>query len=94
MSQATVVSEPEIDSGAVVVRVVVENASDVDDDDTGSVFVCRLRGFDDVAVETFPEGQAPGLSGEYRATAAQAAQQYALDNRERFEELFARLVDE
>ena len=89
MSRASVVSEPEIDAGSVVLRVVVENLAEAD---TGSVFVCRMRGFDDVAVEAFPEGHAPGLSGEDRAAAAEAVQRYALENRERLEAMFAQLA--
>jgi riboflavin-specific deaminase-like protein len=85
---ANVVSEPEIDAGTVVLRVVVENPAGPD---TGSVFVCRMRGFDDVAVEAFPEGFAPGSPGEDRAAAAEAVKRYALENRERFEALFAQL---
>jgi hypothetical protein len=91
MSRASVVSEPEVDAGSVVLRVVVENLAEAD---TGSVFVCRMRGFDDVAVEAFPEGVAPGLSGEDRALAAEAVKRYALENRERLEAMFAQLVRE
>jgi hypothetical protein len=91
MSRASVVSEPEVDAGSVVLRVVVENLAEAD---TGSVFVCRMRGFDDVAVEAFPEGHAPGLSGEDRAAAAEAVKLYALENRERLEALFAQLSRE
>jgi riboflavin-specific deaminase-like protein len=88
---ASVVSEPEIDAGTVVLRVVVEN---LDDPDAGNVFVCRLRGFEDVTVEAFPEGFAPGSSGENRAAAAEAVKRYALENRERLEALFAQLPPE
>jgi riboflavin-specific deaminase-like protein len=86
--KANIASEPEIDAGTVVLRVVVENP---DEGETGSVFVCRMHGFEDVTVEAFPEGLAAAASGESRAAAAEAVHQYAIENRERLAGLFAAL---
>jgi 5-amino-6-(5-phosphoribosylamino)uracil reductase len=83
---ANIASEPEIDAGTVVLRVVVENP---EEGETGSVFICRMRGFEDVTVEAFPEGLAPAASGESRAAAAEAVSRYASENRERLEQMFA-----
>ena len=71
----------------------VENilVEDTEVEDTGEVFECRLRGFDDVAVDTFPLGRTPSSEGEYRAIAAETARELALGNREKFEALFAAL---
>ncbi|HEX7672435.1 MAG TPA: hypothetical protein VF395_22730 [Polyangiaceae bacterium] len=87
---ANIASEPEIDAGAVVLRVVVENP---DEGETGSIFVCRMRGFDEITVEAFPEGLAAAASGESRAAAAEAVNLYASENREKLEGMFAALSD-
>ena len=90
MLRSSIASEPEIEDGRVIVRVVI---LDTDVEDTGEVFVCHLRTFDDVAVDTFPKGQTPSSPGEYRALAAEAARDFALANRAQFEELFAKVAD-
>jgi len=90
MIRTSIASEPEIGDGRVIVRVVV---LDTDVEDTGEVFVCHLRSFDDVTVDTFPQGQTPSSAGEYRAIAAEAAREFALANREQFEELFASVAE-
>jgi hypothetical protein len=90
MIRSSIASEPEIEDGRVIVRVVV---LDTEVEDTGEVFVCHLRTFDDVNVDTFPRGQTPSSPGEYRAIAAEAARQFALANREQFEELFAKVPE-
>ena len=89
MIQTSIASEPEIEDGRVVLRVIVE---DTDVEDTGQVFVCHLRAFDDVIVDTFPKGQTPSSPGEHRALAAETAREFAVANRTQFEALFAKAV--
>lgn len=89
MIRTSIAAEPEIEDGRVVLRVVVE---DTDVEDTGEVFVCHLRAFDDVVVDTLPKGQTPSSAGEYRAVAAETAREFAAANREQFEQLFATLA--
>jgi len=88
MRTTAVVGEPEIDGEHVIVRIAVEDPAQ---EDTGGLFVCRLRDYGDVSVETFPRGLTPPSEGEYRAEAAAAAIRHALENRELFDELFAQL---
>ncbi len=89
MPSVSVVGDPEIEDGAVIVRVIVEDPTRADD--PGGIFICRLTAFDEVAVETFPRGQTPSSDGEHRADAAEAALKFARSNREQFKELFAKL---
>jgi hypothetical protein len=88
MKHAVVESEPEIEDDAVVLRVVVEDPAA---EDSGGVFVCRLRGFGNIAVERFPRDQAPVADGRLRAMAAITAVKYALENHDLFEALFVKL---
>jgi hypothetical protein len=88
MKNAVVEGEPEIEDGSIVLRVVIE---DPEAEDSGGVFICRLRGFGDVAVERFPRDQAPISDGRLRAIAAIAAMQHAVENHDAFESLFAEL---
>ena len=88
MRSANVESEPEIEDDAVVLRVVVEDPAL---EDSGGVFVCRLKGFGDVSVERFPRDQGPAPDGRLRALAAMAAVEHALENHDVFEALFAKL---
>ena len=88
MRTSSVVDEPEFDGQAVILRVVVE---DPDVGEEGGVFVCRMTGYDDVAVESFPLGNTPSSDAESRVDAAAAARRYALENREQFDALFASL---
>jgi hypothetical protein len=88
MRTASVVSEPELEDDAVVLRVVVEDPAS---ENPGGVFVCRMRDYGTIAVETFPRGQTPPSEGEHRVEAASAAMRHALENREQFDALFARL---
>ena len=88
MKHAVVESEPEIEDDAVVLRIVVDDPTA---EDSGGVFVCRLRGFGTVAVERFPRDQSPAADGRLRAMAAITAMQYALDHHDEFEALFVKL---
>jgi hypothetical protein len=88
MKTAAIVGEPEVDAGTVVVRVAVEDTVDAD---AGGVFLCRMRDYGSVAVESFPPGQTPSSSGADRVEAAAAAMRYALDNNVQFDALFASL---
>jgi hypothetical protein len=88
MRTANVVDPPEIEDDAVVVRVAVEDPAR---EDSGGVFICRLRDYGNVTVETFPRGLTPSSDAEYRVEAAAAALRHMLDNRELYDELFARL---
>jgi hypothetical protein len=88
MKTAAIVAEPEIDAGAVVVRVAVE---DTVDPDAGGVFLCRMTNYGSVSVELFPPGDTPSASGADRVEAATAAMRYAVDNTARFDALFASL---
>src|SRR5882672_3963823 len=90
MKRVSVVSEPEIDGGAVVLRVIVEDEALPDQ---GGVFVCRMKDYGSITVERFPRGQTPSSEGEDRVEAAAAAMRHALDNRDQFDALFARLAD-
>jgi hypothetical protein len=90
MAFVNVVGDPEIEDGAVIVRVIVEDPAR--EDDPGGVFICRMTGFDEITVETFPRGVTPSSDGEHRADAAEAAAKFARSNREQFKELFARLA--
>jgi hypothetical protein len=83
-----VVDGPSIEDDAVVLRVVVEHP---EDEDSGVVFVCRIRSFDDMTVEPFPLGPTPILEGQYRAEAARTAQLFINDNVDDFERLFEEL---
>jgi hypothetical protein len=88
MGQATVESEPEIDGDAVVLRIAIEATSELD---SGGIFVCRLKDFGDISVERLLRDQAPGADGRYRALAAIAAMEYAAENHDVFENLFAKI---
>jgi hypothetical protein len=88
MRTASVVSEPELEDGAIVLRVVVEDPAL---EDPGGVFVCRLKDYGTITVETFPRGQTPSSDAEHRVEAAAAALRHAIDNRDQFDALFARL---
>ncbi len=88
MRSTFVAGEPEIDGSAVIVRVVVEDPAL---EDTGGIFVCRMTGYDAVSVERFPVGATASADGELRVEAADAAVRYALENRDQFDALFARL---
>ena len=88
MAQATVESEPEIDGDAVVLRVAIEDPAA---DDSGGIFVCRLKDFGDISVERFLRDQAPGADGRLRALAAITAMEYAAENHDVFARLFATL---
>lgn len=91
MRQISVVSEPEIEDDAVVLRVVIEDPSQ---EDSGGIFVCRLRGFGNVTVERFPRDQAPSADGALRAAAAVAAMEHAVSNNDAFQALFAKLEEQ
>ena len=88
MGQATVESEPEIDGDAVVLRIAIEDSSA---EDSGGIFICRLKGFGDITVERFLRDQSPGADGRVRALAAITAMEYAAQNHDVFERLFASL---
>lgn len=88
MKHAVVESEPEIEDDAVVLRVVIEDPAA---EDSGGVFVCRLRGFGNVTVERFPRDLGPAPDGRLRAIAAVTAVQYAVEHHDAFETLFAKL---
>jgi hypothetical protein len=88
MRQVSVVGEPEIEDEAVVLRVVVEDPALADE---GGVFVCRMRDYGTIAVEAFPRGLTPSSDGEFRVEAAHVAMRHALENREQFDALFAKL---
>lgn len=89
MSHCTILDEPVIEDDAVVVRVLHRDPSQ---EDVGRVFICRMASFDELTIDTLPEGLAPHVEGEYRAEAAQAAQAYAAENLSTFEELFEELA--
>jgi hypothetical protein len=89
MSRCSIVDEPTIEEGAVVVRVIV---TDPAVENTGRVFVCRMTGFDAMTVEAFPRATTAHEGGEYRADAAAFAKQHAEANLDRFEELFEELA--
>ena len=89
MKNASVESEPEIEDDAVVLRVVIEDPSL---EDSGGVFVCRLRGFGDVTVERFPRDVGPTPDGRLRALAAITAVEYAVENHDTLAALFAKLA--
>jgi hypothetical protein len=88
MRQATIESEPEIDGDAVVLRIGIEDPSL---EDTGGIFVCRMKGFGDITVERLLRDLAPGADGRLRALAAVTAMEYAAENHDAFESLFATL---
>jgi len=88
MEHAVIESEPEIEDDAVVLRVVIEDPAA---EDSGGVFICRLRGFGNVAVERFPRELGPAPYGKLRAIAAIAAVRYAVEHHDVFETLFAKL---
>jgi hypothetical protein len=88
MGQATVESEPEIDGDAVILRIGIEDPTA---EDSGGIFVCRLKGFGDISVERLLRDLAPGADGRLRALAAITAMHYAAENHDLFEELFAKL---
>ena len=89
MRTTAVVGEPEIEGDVVVLRVIVE---DTGDSNSGGVFLCRMKDYGSISVETFPVGQTPSSQGEDRVDAAAAAMRYALDNQNRFDSLFAQLA--
>jgi hypothetical protein len=89
MQHARVLDEPKIDGDAVVMRVLHEDPAQ---EDSGRIFVCRLTGFDDMTIETFPVGRTPGSDGRYRAEAAAAAKRYVETHVEQLEELFEELA--
>jgi hypothetical protein len=82
MQHARVLDEPKIDGDAVVMRVLHEDPAQ---EDSGRIFVCRLTGFDDMTIETFPVGRTPGSDGRYRAVAAAAAKLFVETNVEQLE---------
>jgi hypothetical protein len=88
MSQCTIVDVPVIEDDFVVVRVVHRDPAK---EDVGRVFICKMRSFDELILDTLPEGLAPHVEGEYRAEAAEAARAYAAENLGTFEELFEEL---
>jgi hypothetical protein len=88
MQHAVVENEPEIEDDSVVLRVIVEDPAA---DDSGGVFICRLRGFGSVTVERFPRDQAPVADGRLRAIAVITAMKYAVENHDAFEALFAKI---
>ena len=88
MKTAAIVGEPEIDAGTVVVRVAVEDAAD---SDAGGVFLCRMKDYGTIAVESFPPGQTTLSSGADRVEAAAAAMRYAIANTSQFDALFEAL---
>ena len=77
--------EPAIEDDAVVLRVVV---IDPQIEDSGRVFVCRMKAFDDLVIEAFPRESTIQEEGEYRANAAEFAREYAEANLDTFERLF------
>jgi hypothetical protein len=87
MKTTSIVGEPELENGTVVLRVSVEDPAEPT---AGGVFVCRLTDYASVSVETFPAGQTPSSSGEDRVEAAAAAMRYALENQSQFDALFER----
>lgn len=88
MRTASIVSEPEIEDDAVVLRVVIEDPAL---EDSGGVFLCRLKGFGDVTVERFPRDQGVAPDGRLRAVAAITAVEHAVEHHDDFEVLFAKL---
>jgi hypothetical protein len=88
MRTTVVVGEPEIEGDVVVLRVAVEDAAETD---SGGVFLCRMKDYGTISVESFPAGQTPSSRGEDRVDAAAAAMRFALENRNRFDELFAEI---
>ena len=89
MKNATVEGQPEIDGDAVVLRVVVEVP---ELEDTGGIFLCRMKGFGDTSVERLFRDLAPSADGRLRSLAAMAALEYAASHHDQFESLFARLA--
>ena len=88
MRHTVIEGDPEIEDDAVVLRVVIEDPAL---EDSGGIFICRLRGFGDVSVERFPRDQGPTPDGRLRAQAAVAAVEYAVEHHDAFETLFAKL---
>ncbi|HEX3595922.1 MAG TPA: hypothetical protein VHU80_12510 [Polyangiaceae bacterium] len=88
MKTAAIVGEPELEADSVVVRVAVEDTVEVD---SGGLFVCKMKDYGTVAVESFPPGQTTLSSGADRVEAGAAAMRYALDNSVQFDALFAEL---
>ena len=88
MKTTAIVGEPEVEGDVVVLRVVVEDPAETD---SGGVFLCRMKDYGTISVESFPVGQTPSSRGEDRVDAAAAAMRYALENRNRFDALFAEI---
>jgi hypothetical protein len=88
MKTAAIVGEPEVEGDSVVVRVAVDDAAE---SDTGGLFLCRMKDYGSITVESFPPGQTTLSSGGDRVEAAAAAMRYALDNSAQFDALFASL---
>ena len=89
MRTTAIVGEPQIEGDVVVLRVAVEDSAE---SDSGGVFLCRMKDYGTISVESFPAGQTPSSSGADRVDAAAAAMRYALDNQNRFDALFAELA--
>jgi hypothetical protein len=89
MDTCSIVGEPGIEDGAVVVRVLLQDPSA---ENSGRVIICRMTGFDAMSVETFPAGQTPHEEGEHRAEAAEFARRYAETHLALFEGLFEELA--
>ncbi|HEX4337419.1 MAG TPA: hypothetical protein VH062_16000 [Polyangiaceae bacterium] len=88
MKTAAIVGEPELEGDSVLLRVAVD---DTVESDTGGVFLCKMKDYGSIAVESFPPGQTTSASGADRVEAAAAAMRYALDNSAQFDVLFAKL---
>lgn len=89
MSHCSIVDEPKIEEGAIVVRVILEDPAA---EDSGRVFVCRMTSFDDMTIETFPKGNAPGASGDERAEVAEFVRDYTGERLDYFSRLFEELA--
>ena len=87
--RCSVVDGPKIEDDAVVLRVVVQHA---EVEDSGAIFVCRLKNFSDMTVEAFPPEQTQQTDGEYRAEAARGAQAFVDSNVDEFERFFEELT--
>lgn len=83
LPQCSLSEPPRLEEGKVVLHVVHEPS--------GQVFRCELSNFDDVVVDTEPRDLTPSPEGDARGEAAEAALEYARENRDEFAQLFAQL---
>jgi hypothetical protein len=83
MTECVVTTPPAIEDGCVVFSIVHNN--------TGRVFRCEMRDFDDVNITGVPRGATPWADGEIRAQVAEAALEHAQNNHKEFRGLFEQL---